>query len=297
MDISKLDPALLGLLGVVVGSLLSLLGNFLGQWYTLKREERNWVRQRKAAKEDIEDQARKNSITYTQDIYNNCMSCLSTIASQADKDERILTDEKLAEVIAESFEWIAKLKLYQRDLYSDSRSRFRLSVDNFVHSPDGWRAQALLAEINNIFTVDNLLFPNASPTETAPGHKSAQMSISDVYRREQIIKGKEIPSYHVFEFNISDLSEKQLEILWDIHHQNNRGIPDRVVLAVPRFDEKQKNVSFGVQWEGKINPLISSPRQIFDAWEKDYIIALDNAETLLRNAQKSESSQINAPNA
>ncbi len=38
MDDINIDPTLLG---VIVGSVLSLLGNFVGQWFTLKREEEN----------------------------------------------------------------------------------------------------------------------------------------------------------------------------------------------------------------------------------------------------------------
>ncbi len=42
----SIDPAIYGVIGVLIGSGLSLLGNFLTQKYSMEREERHWQRQK-----------------------------------------------------------------------------------------------------------------------------------------------------------------------------------------------------------------------------------------------------------
>lgn len=286
MDVSSLDPTLLG---VIVGSVLTLAGNFLAQWFALWREEKHWARQRKAEKEDSEIQDRKNEIERIQNIYANCISRLSLISSNYRKsdNESKLTEDELAKLHSESFEWISRLKLHQRDLYSDASSKFHKQAEIFISSPDIY-ASGLLSEINNMFVADKLLFPGAKPVKELLGDRNVQISIDHDYRRQQIIGGVEIPRDHIIRFNISELSGKQLEILWDVHFTSNQAIPQSFVLTVPRFIEKQKEINYkGAPWEGKINPLISSPRQIFDSWEKDYLTELEMAEQSLKLAQNS----------
>lgn len=287
MDLSKLDPALLGLLGVMVGSILSLIGNFLGQWFTLRRDERNWERQRRTEKEDAEAQERKNEIDRVQNIYTNCISRLSLLASSS-SNKRELTEEELGKLQSESVEWVTRLKLHRKDLYSDTSSKFHEEVENFIRRPD-FLAGSLLSEINDMFVTDMLLFPNAKPVSEQPSSRTVHITISDTYRRQQIIDGKEIPRNHIVRCNISELSEKQREFLWDIYYETNSAIPSSFVLTLPHFNEAQKKIDFrGKSWEGKINPLTSSPRQIFDSWEKDYSEGLGTAEKLLKLAQNSE---------
>lgn len=281
MDISKLDPTLQG---VIIGSVLSLAGNFLLQLFAYMGESFQWSRKRKAEKEDEQTREKKTENDSVRNIYTNCIASLSLIASnnRSSDTEIKLTEDELSKKYNETFEWISKLKLHQRDLYSDTNSEFHKLVESFMGSPDFY-AGRLLNEINTMFVSDKLLFPTAEPIKKRPRTKRIQIAISHIYRRQQIIEGIEITRDHIISYDISELSKKQREILWDIHFKSRQAIPESIVLMVPRFDETKREIDYGSKpWEGRLNPTISSPRQVFDAWEKDYLDELEKANEALR---------------
>ncbi len=57
----ELDSAIVG---VIVGSLLSLVGNFLNHWLSMQKEEKQWLRRQKAEDERLAREEKKSERFY-----------------------------------------------------------------------------------------------------------------------------------------------------------------------------------------------------------------------------------------
>lgn len=266
MDEINIDPTLLG---VIVGSVLSLFGNFVGQWFTLRREENNWKRERNANKEDSDLLRERQEIEKITEIYENCLTNLAAIESLNDNKQKP-SQEEYKELYQKTVNWVTKLKLHLRDEYCNDRSEFKKWIDHFIQSPEHW-AEELLKEINKQMISDKILFPNSKVNEKSfrsEGFRKIQFSISDDFRKEEMIKGASLKKTYLLDTDLKDFTESQRELLWDIH---TNGIPEKIVLYMPKFAEGQSKINNrAAQWEGRVSPKSSSIQTIMEIWENEY---------------------------
>ena len=280
MDEINIDPTLLG---VIVGSVLSLFGNFVGQWFTLRREESNWKRQRDADKEDSALLRENQEIEKITEIYENCLTNLAAIESFNDNNLKP-DQEEYKELYQKTVNWVTKLKLHLRDEYCNERSDFKKWVDHFIQSPDHW-AEELLKEINKQMISDKILYPNSKvnvKTVKSEDFRKVQFSISDDFRKKEMIRGVSLQKTHLLDTDLKEFTERQRELIWDIH---TSGIPEHIVLYMPKFIEGQNKINYkAAQWEGRVNPKSSSIQTIVEIWENEYRRQLEKESNQISNS-------------
>lgn len=128
---------------------------------------------------------------------------------------------------------------------------------------------------------DKLFFPNIEfkkKDSTKLNKKSIGISTDPKFRKEEFIKGVEVPSNLGFDCDLKQLSDSQRQKLWDSVGENNLR-NNRISLRTPKYNNQNKQLSLdGAYWQARINPLTSTPEEIFNAWEIDYDKALEEAQ-------------------
>lgn len=283
MEWPNIDPTLLG---VIVGSVLSLAGNLVGQWFSTAREEKHWKRQRSAEKEDRGESQKLEEIKRVSDIYGNCLTRLA-IFNSIDNNDTKLNEDEYNSLYQETVSWVNQLKLHLRDEYCKGNSDFKKWVDHFSISPTSW-ADNLTKEIHKQMTSDGILFPDAKPTkETKVNLKRIQVSISDSFRREEIIKGRELKKIYLLESDLGEFSETQRGLLWEMYFIGNQRIPEHVQLCMPIYVEMQNIVNLlGPQWEAEINPETNSIQEVLHEWEIAYKNTLERETNKIKAVNK-----------
>ena len=83
------------LLGVIVGSSLTLIGNFLSHLLTMQKEKKQWERQQEAEEKKRKKEDEKQVRGSIVDIYHNCISRLSLVVASKSESLEISSEEKL----------------------------------------------------------------------------------------------------------------------------------------------------------------------------------------------------------
>ena len=269
------------LIGVVIGSVLSLIGNFANHWFSMTKEEKQWKRQQEAEdkKRAVDDE--KQRLEGIRNIYHNCISRLSLIEASKSEDLKI-THEKLSVVYQETFEWLSLLSLHQRDLYDENKYNFHKEFKRFKDSPN-FLADSMLQEVYKLAMSDKTLFPYAKQEVPNPNLKRFQMDIDKKFMRQQMIEGINLTSSYMLDVDITKIKSSQRQKIWD---QNN-GIPKTIYLKTPQFNKQNNQINIRGQgiWNARVNPLTTSVEKIFDEWEKDYDKALKLAEEELKKTK------------
>lgn len=262
---------ILGLVGVIVGTLLSIIGNAFTQWLSMNREERLWKRQREAAKEDSDLLIFREDKEKITKIYLECLSSLSLIIYLV--EEKGINDIRVADFkpyYENAIDCITKLKLHLRDEYSDNKSDLRRYIDGFICEPEIYSAP-LLKEIEKQLMFDKLLFKNFPLNFTEAINKDTIevcFRLSDSLLKEEFIRGNQLHVSQSFEINFKDFSDSQRGFLYVIFGHN---IPDRISLYLPARQTGSHSVNYKSKvWECNLNPLIHSLQDILIAWENDF---------------------------
>jgi hypothetical protein len=162
----NLDSALIG---VVVGSILSLLGNYLTHRFSMQKEEKQWQR-----KQESEDKMRRYDEQRSEkerirNIYHICISRLCFIVASI--EEKIQIDhEKLSTIRKEAFDWLSMLSLHHRELYYEKSHNFHKTLRNFSENPNDW-AIDLLEEVYKLAMPDKTLYPELEVKKNYPSRK------------------------------------------------------------------------------------------------------------------------------
>ena len=269
----NLDP---GLVGVVIGSLLSLVGNIATQWFSTRKEEKQWQREQDAevTKQMRDDENQR--IENIRNIYHNCIRSLSII--QASKSEGFkISDDEIARVNQEAFEWLSMLSLHHNEVYGESIFNFHTKFKNFLDRPNFY-SSTLLNEVYELAMLDKTLFPQSKIKNNQFDDKKfkLQLEINRDYIRKKMIEGVILKDSYTLDFEISQIKESHRKKIWDLYS----GIPQRIILSLPSYNKEKKMIEFRASgpWKGRVNPNEESLEEIFDEWEKDYDIALKIAK-------------------
>jgi len=268
MEQKWLDPAILG---VIVGSVLSLVGNLTSQWFTLRKEEKQWDKKHTVEKEIREESKISEEIKDKISVFHNTISRLSLIVASDSSEIKLEEKEKLS-LYQETFDWLALLSLHLKGdskEVKDAKRYIELFTDNTSY------ADSLLNKIREVASTDCTLFPGAQAKsekiENQNG-KKVQIRIAEAARRDAIKDCFELRPDYTFECSLNDLTPFQRQKVWDLCRENSTIIPERIVLSTPAYVENIKNIKIkgpGI-WEIKINPVTSTPQEIFNEWEKDF---------------------------
>jgi len=279
MEDKFIDPTLMG---VIIGSLLSLIGNVLTQHFSIKKEEQQWERQRASAKEEREENNKDNEIEYLRELYHKCVLSLSVYMtnSQQDKNEE---NSNHIEEIREIHHWLSLL------LLRHPHKKLSQLIDSFLHSPDEYDAEQLRKYVLELVEHEDILDSPGRIKESLSSDRQKKVNgrtitfkISDSYRREQMVAGIELPQNHYYPYEFESLKEGHRERLLKIYYQSMKRIPDNAQLYLPLHRPGVKQIQYqGKAWEADVNPFSSNAEEVLDLWCKAFDESLIIAEESL----------------
>ena len=223
------------LIGVVVGSLVSLLGSVLSQYFLVKKEERQWKNQQEAAEASWNREEGKKEKDYLREVYQNSLKSLSVFLSKED----FLGEAgalRRTQLIDEVHKWTALLLVRHPSLHR--------SLSNFASDPDEYSADALREQVVRLLTAEQRLFieapaqvitPSKEPS-LPPGVRQVKFRIHDEFRRSCFIDGVELPQEVEVQVEIKALTSSQREKLLKIYFSSFKVIPSNLTLYVPVFN-------------------------------------------------------------
>ena len=263
------------LLGVMIGSGLSFFGNFLTQFLSSKKEERQWQRQRIANKEDKQEDMIKQEKEYLKELYHKCLLSLSMVISGLQHNDNNENKIDLGEYTKEAHNWLSLLLLRCQDDKLDQLIR------SFLDCPEDYETGMLREYVLSLAKNEKAFFYSKSTTkdegnkETIQASNNARkiiFSIDEEYIKQRIIDdGEELPQSYAFEYKLVELTPKQREALLYIYFKHHKNIPKDVQLYVPVQTQNAKEINFqGKQWKAKLNPFNSNKNEILESWVKDF---------------------------
>ena len=266
-----LNPAFVGVIGVVIGSALSLLGTVLSQIILSRKEQKQWENQQAAEKIAWTRNEQKKEKEYLRKIYQNSLRAVTLFISLENQKEELKAHQKL-EAINETHKWATKLLLRHSDSNLDN------ALISFAYDPDENRADKLrkviieLSEREEDFFVYQL--NNKSEKIETPVDQDLRLikiSVDDNFRKQQLIEGIEIPQKYEFLFKLSKMSNCQRKKLTEIFFQYHKSIPNQLILYLPVHNKGAKQINMsGKQWQAQLNPKMTDLETILNCWENDF---------------------------
>ncbi|MBV5329371.1 MAG: hypothetical protein JZU65_17405 [Chlorobium sp.] len=272
------------LVGVMIGSGVSLFGSVLSQFMLSQKEQKQWKN-----KQDVENRAwerdeQKKEKEYLREIYQNSLRSLSVFIALENQSEELKNGQQKLELIDEIHKWVTML------LLRHSNSKLDNVLNSFTVDPDASEANYLRAEIIQLSNREESFFLNSlnnSPENSSPENNEAPsdpdlrvilMSIDNDFRKQQLIEGVEIPQRYEFEFKLSKMSKSQRGKLAEIYFQSHKTIPSKFSFFLPNHNKETKQIVMeGKQWQAKLNPNMTEPAEIFCSWEKDFDYSFEEA--------------------
>lgn len=261
------------LVGVLIGSGLSLIGVILNQIILSWKEQKQWENQQIAEKNSWKRTEEKKEKEYLREIYQNSLRSLSVFIALKESTEDDSNEQKKIELIDEIHKWSSML------LLCHSSSMLNSALNSFTSDPDEYEANSVRNEIIKLSNTEESFFLNKLKTvqekiklPTNPDLRMVQIVIDDNYRKEQIIEGVEIPQRFELQCNLTEMSNSQREKLADVFFQSNKTIPKTFRLYLPIYNEKAKQIVMtGKEWQANLNPDIVDSKIILSSWEHDFV--------------------------
>lgn len=258
------DPTLIG---VIIGSLLSLIGNVIAQYFSARKDERVWERQRVSAKEEREEKSKERDQLYVRELYHKSLSALTAYVSKVQLQEESGETASKKEEIEEIHNWLSLLLLRHPSPKLDQLIR------NFMFSPDWDDAERLRKEVLGLAAREEGLSSGISPEpqqEEIPS-RTLSFQLNGEYRREQLVNGVELPQSVTCQYQLEDIAPEHRERLLRSNFETTKSIPNTVRLMLPHLAPGAKKINFnGKPWEACMNPNESSLKEILDAWVVEY---------------------------
>jgi len=214
MEDKFLDPTLMG---VIIGSFLSLIGNVLTQHFSIKKEERQWERQRVSLKEEREENNKENETEYLRELYHKCVLSLSVFMTNSQQRNEEENSQNIDE-IKEIHHWLSLL------LLRHPHKKLSQLIDSFLHSPDEYDAERLRKYVLELVEHEETLDSPGRIKESLSNEKSSKIQgrtitfkISDSYRKEQMVAGIELPQSHYYSYEFERIKEGHRERLLKIY--------------------------------------------------------------------------------
>lgn len=260
------------IVGVIIGSGLSLLGNAINQVFLSWKEQKQWKNQQSAEQMSWSRNEQKKEKEYLREIYQHSLRSLSVFIAFADQAKEDEEKQKRLELIDEIHKWVTML------LLRHSSSSLDRALTSFTTWPDDDEARKLRNEIIKLSEREEGFFINELRKQTEnieirtdPDIRKIQITIDNEYRKQQIIEGVEISQGYTFTIGLSEMSKSQREKLTDIFFQSRNTIPDNFNLYIPVYNQGAKQINMqGKQWQAKLNPQQTKPNEILNSWEIDF---------------------------
>lgn len=281
------------LLGSVAGATATLIGSLINSWYSSSQakaqwdrqqdaEEKNWTRESQKVEENRVREERTRYVQEIRHLYQRCIKSLSALAAAEDQDSQVkLTDDKRLALVEEVHDAISALVLRRPHINPSKLNNF----NGFTTSP-GSNAVDLRDEILAMAQLDPDLFAQKtkiaapSPKELVDrkGIHRIDFHIDEDFRREQLVKGVELPRRSSIECTLQELTSGQREKLLDAHFKSNFNIPSLLQLNLPMLTNNKTVDLLSNRWKARLNPHTATPQEILAQWEADYEAAMTNVK-------------------
>lgn len=288
------DDTFIGLIGVVIGSLLTIIGNFSSQWFTERNRVQQWEREQKAAEERRDEEAKVQKYRETLEIYEKCLSKLSLIVTYRGRRDSISGAEAFLKIQEGALDWLSVLILHRSDLPSNEIQDLQTRISRFAKNPEP-DAEQLLSEIRRLAATDPVLALQA-PLEPhiEPNVRQVRVEVSEKIQRQRAIEGKFEPRAYTFECDLLTLTPSQREKLWN---EDRREIPQVMSLSLPQYLPSQKRIYMGKAWKPNFDPASMPLIDVMNAWEHAYDEALKVAMQEQEQSRAATSTSTAEPNS
>ena len=275
MEEQAINPAFLGVLGVLIGSGLTLLGNVLNQYFISKKEELHWFNQRKADKEDNEEARKKEEKEYVTNLYHKSIHSLSVVSSYERQHES--SDKSIpSKLINDAHEWLALLSLKCSDEESLKK------IDDFLESPNLYRTEILRKHIFQLVKNEELLFETNEiiVADTNDNRMKLSFNINMDFQEQMLIEGIQLPNSAIVCYEFEELTNEHRNRLSAIYFLEHRKIPENATLYIPFYKQRNSKINYkGKVWEAELIPDESTFMEIMAAWGTDF----DEAQKIAQN--------------
>lgn len=275
---SVLNPAVLGLAGVLMGSILSLLGNILSQYLLNRKEAQQWAREHSAKRNERDLERVTREAEELKSLYHQCISCLSvylSVLQRSPKGEQV----DLSVPIKDIHHWLSKLAVVRPD------EKLLEVLDRFLSDPDSYEAEALRKYILEMVRNDAKQL-ESSNLEAPPQPEKSLMrkilfKIDSEFQRSLMIQGIELPNSFELTYRPEDLLPEHRKRLLDVYFGGHRRIPDNAYLMLPAHRPNATIVVYENTWTAKVNPLEVGVDGVLNAWAVDFDRRLEEAQNTL----------------
>jgi len=269
MEDKLLDPTLIG---VIIGSFLSLIGNILTQHFSIKKEERQWERQRITLKEEREEKSKANEIEYLRELYHKCVLSLSVYLTNIQQNGKDDEYNSYVNEIKEIHHWLSLL------LLRHPHKKLSQLIDSFLHDPDGYYAEQLRKYVLELVEQEEVLDSPGRIKEALSSNKENKekgrtitFQIKESYRRQQMVSGIELPQTHYYPYEFNSLTNEHRERLLKVYFQSFKRIPENVQLFLPIHHPGAKQINYqGKSWKAEVNPASSNLNEVLDLWGEEF---------------------------
>lgn len=279
---SVLNPAVLGLAGVMMGSALSLLGSILSQYLSNRKEAQQWAREQSAkrSERDLEREAQKAE--ELRNLYHQCVNCLSVYLSVL-KTSPKAEPADVASLMKESHHWLSKLAVERPD------DKLLEALDRFLSDPDSYGAEELRKYILEMVRNDSRRSESSCSEEAPETEKNPKRTllfkIDSEFQKSLMIQGIELSSSFILSYRPEELLPEHRRRLLDIYFRNIRRIPDNASLLLATHRARATVVAYEKPWEAKVNPLEVGVTGVLNAWAVDFDRSLHEAQSALAEAE------------
>lgn len=275
---SVLNPAVLGLAGVLMGSVLSLLGNILSQYFVNRKEAQQWDREHSAKHNERDLERLTREAEELKSLYHQCISCLSVYLSALQSQQKGEQND-LSGLIKDIHNWLSKLAVVRPN------EKFLEFFDRFLAEPDSFEAEALRKYILDMVRNDakqlESSYAEAPPEPEKSLTRNILFKIDPEFQKSLMIQGVELPNDFVLTYRPDDLIPEYRKRLLDLYFSRHRRIPDNAYLLLPVHQTNATVIAYEYTWRAKVNPLEVGVDGVLNAWAADFDRHLEEAQSAL----------------
>ncbi|MDD2920186.1 hypothetical protein [Rhodoferax sp.] len=278
-EISGVSPAVLGLVGVFMGSALSVVGSVISQHLSNRKEAQQWKREQSAKRDERDLERELREADDLKGIYHQCISSLSMYLSVLEKSPKGETVD-ISNLLKNIHESVSKLAVRYPD------EKFLEVFDRFLFDPDSSEAEALRRHILELVRTDaKRLGSSYSEVPAKPSEeispKTISFKIDSEFQKSLMVEGMELPNSFVLKYSATDMLPEHRKRLLDIYFGNYRRIPNNATLLLPTRRPAATAVVYEKAWEARVNPTEVGPDGVLNAWGADFDRCLNKTESAL----------------
>jgi hypothetical protein len=251
-----------------------LTGLILG-YFNSKKERDQAARQERADDRKHEREVKKEHKAQVVEIYRRCIG--SVLPFVIDDKKPIEGNEKVDQRLRQiALKWLGQL-LVRIGEFDKAAGNFSNDVASFAadpHRSSSW----LIGRIQDLQERDPIFGKHKDPEDDQDGRHFVDISLSREYRRQLFLDGREVSGGQKLELDLKKLTKSQRALLWE-HYENHSQLPKIIQLWVPALNQSTGEIiRTGVRWKASLDPEICTAANFIDSWEKDFAIALRDAE-------------------